>query len=44
MVNWVLAKDIAIKQWDKELVNFLDYDFNQRYNWGEYKKDFGTTP
>ena len=24
--------------------NFLDYDFYQSYNWGEYKKDFGWIP
>ena len=44
MVNWVIANDMTMKEWDKKLVHFSDYDFYQSYNWGEYKKDFGWIP
>jgi len=43
-VNWTLTKDITPKEWDKQLVNFSDYDFYQTYNWGQYKKYFGWKP
>ena len=44
MVNWIMAKDMTVKEWDKQLVHFSNYDFYQSYNWGEYKKDFGWIP
>jgi len=44
VVNWILVEDIKADEWDKQLVNFSDFDFYQTYNWGQYKKSFGWIP
>lgn len=43
MVSWTIVEDMTAEKWDKQLLNFSDYDFYQTYNWGQYKKYFGWT-